>query len=310
MPLAHIPHALIITGPTGVGKTDLSLTVGQRFGGEIINADVGQFYKPLTIGTAKPNWQAQPIAHHLFDVLDQPIDFNSAAFRLLAKKNMQEIVQRNHLPVIVGGSCFYVQAVLQEPCVHTAVQKRFYDQATDVLWHELERIDPERAANIALTDRYRITRALDIWYGRGCMPSQCAPTFAPLALKTLLVVLTRPVDELYARINARVVAMVNAGWLDEICGLDEHWQAFLLRKKLIGYDDFIRYVRDGGCLSEVIACVQQKTRNYAKRQLTFLRRLRRICQPHVGRVAIVWHEIRDENADEPLPYIKEWYESR
>lgn len=313
MPSVTIPHALIIAGPTGVGKTALSLKVGQSFGCEILNADVGQFYCPLTIGTAKPDWRVQPVAHHLFDVVNEPIDLNIATFRSLAHETMTAITQRQRIPLVVGGSGFYVQGLIQKPCAHTQTPKRTYEQSTQALWQELAAVDPQRAGDITKTDRYRITRALDIWYGLGRMPSQCAPTFAPLAQKTLIVLLTRPLDELYQRINERVLTMMHEGWLEEVSQLDESWCAFLLRKKLIGYDDLIHYMSGNVPLPEVIAGIQQKTRNYAKRQMTFFRRLARICQPHETRVTVLWHEICDENVDPVVAYIKEWkewYESR
>ena len=301
-----VARSIIITGPTGVGKTELSLAIGDALHGEIINADMGQCYTPLTIGTAKPDWQAQPIPHHLFDVIDRPEHLNSAVYRDMAQQSMQEIAQRAHVPCIVGGSGFYIHGLLFAPCVHTKAPAREYTQSTPQLWRELAAIDSRRAAQIACTDRYRIMRALDIWHGCGVLPSHCAPTFKPLARKTVVLMLTRSIDELYERIDQRVMAMLQAGWLDEVRALDAGWHAFLQEKKLIGYDDLEAFVRSGAVDdTQLIQTIQQKTRNYAKRQMTYLRMLARVCQPHSDQVRVVWVNMQNQESAAVLARVQE-----
>lgn len=300
---------IIITGPTGVGKTDLSLAIAAAVNGEILNADVGQFYTPLTLGTAKPDWRVQEVPHHLFDMINQPENLNIAEFRRKAHATMQAIAKRGHVPLVVGGSGFYVQGLLYAPCSDTQVPARIYQETTEQLWNELATIDPQRAAHMSKTDRYRITRALDIWHGLGVLPSQCVPTFQPLAHKVLVLVLTRPIQELHARINERVEAMMRAGWLDEVRALDERWQEFLIKKKLIGYNDIIRHLRGEIQYTQLVKTIQQKTRQYAKRQMTFMRMLERKFQQH-SVVSMRWLSVNDNDNAAIGVQVKEWYESR
>lgn len=264
-------HAMtIITGPTAVGKTDFSLELAQQTPSAIINADVGQFYMPLSIGTAKPDWRSQPVAHYLFDLLSVPQDLNVVGYRALLMPLLNELQTQQKHAVLVGGSSFYIYSLFF-PQSLVGVTKLSYEQDTHELWQKLAHIDPERAQAIAQNDRYRITRALDIWYGLGIKPSTIKPKFAPIA-PAEVVILTLPTETLYARINARTDLMLKAGWLDETRALLPQWREFFMTKKLIGYDDIIRYL-DGEIRTykELVQTIQQKTRNYAKRQMTFNR---------------------------------------
>jgi len=279
---------IVITGPTGVGKSDLALLLAEKINGEIINCDVGQFYKPLTIGTAKPDWQSSPVAHHLFDVITDPVNFTAVAFRELVGKLISEIESRGHVPMIVGGSGFYINSLFFPPQRRVDVEPREYSEKTDKLWLKLHKIDPQRASEIQKNDRYRIERALDIWYGLNIIPSKFKPKFDPIA-PALLFVITRKVKELYNNINERVKIMIDAGWISEVEDLSPAWHKFLLKKKLIGYDDVIRYLHgEIASRDELVALIQKKTRNYAKRQLTFNRMLTKKFEVHLDAVYTEW----------------------
>ena len=280
---------IIITGPTGVGKTDLALNLTKKMPqAEIINADVGQLYKPLTIGTAKPDWQNCAIPHHLFDVIYEPVNFTAIEFREHVRQLIKEIKKRSRVPIIVGGSSFYINALFFPPQQGTDVKKRQYDADTETLWGELNAVDPKRAAEIKKQDRYRIERALDIWYSLGVMPSLYKPTFDPVAPASFIVV-TRDIEELYTLINDRVSKMFKMGWIDEVKTLSHEWHEFLLKKKLIGYDDIVRYLRgEISSHEDLIAIIQQKTRNYAKRQLTFNRMLTKKFEERCNWVYTEW----------------------
>jgi len=279
---------IIITGPTGVGKTDLALNLAEKVDGEIINVDVGQFYKQLTIGTAKPDWQNFKITHHLFDLLDAPVNFTAVAFREHVQKLIKEIRKRGHVPIVVGGSSFYINSLFFPPQNGVVVEKRRYDAETSELWAELNSIDPQRAAEIDQNDRYRIERALDIWHGLGVLPSEYKPVFNPVT-EAVFLVATREIEELYKRINERVKIMIDAGWIDEVKNLSPAWYKFLLKKKLIGYDDIVHYLNGEISSGEkLVTLIQQKTRNYAKRQLTFNRMLTKKFEEHVDEVYTEW----------------------
>lgn len=276
--------ALIITGPTGVGKTDLVLALGQILPLEIINIDMGQFYEPLSIGTAKPLWRQEPIPHHLFDIVTDPVDISVAHYRKLFQNKIHEIWQRGALPVAVGGSGFYIQSLFFPPKEFSnKLHSDRSSQSTEELWNELFHIDPERAWQINKNDRYRIERALDLWLVTGKQPSLLRPQFDPVC-PALIVCLTRERAELCERINARTHVMLKSGWIDEVRRLSPEWQTFLLEKKLIGYPELIEYVRTGHpSLDEVIETIQKKTRAYAKRQMTYWRRFKKLINEHQPR---------------------------
>lgn len=276
MKLKH-PYFIAIFGPTAVGKTDLAIQLAQKFSAHIINMDVGQFYTPLTIGTAKPDWRSMPVPHHLFDVVDQPVNITVAHYREMVMSLMHELWGQGTLPILVGGSGFYLKSLFFPPAAtHVVTSDEMHEESTQELWLKLYAIDPDRAEAIHNNDRYRIARALAIWQGTGKKPSEQKAEYCPPAPYTLLS-LQRDRDDLYQRIDARVFEMLQAGWIDEAKKLRHSaWEPFLRTKKIIGYDDILSYL-DWEPSDErwhnLVATIQQKTRNYAKRQMTFERGL-------------------------------------
>lgn len=271
MKIQQRPFALIIFGPTGVGKTDFSLEVARHIPAEIINGDTGQFYTPLSIGTAKPDWKNEPIPHHLFDIVDEPKNITVWEYRSRLLEVVANIWSRKKLPIIVGGSGFYLKSIFFPPCAG-AVSSGASEAADGDLWKQLNRIDPKRAAEIKPGDTYRLRRALAIWYETGRKPSECAPVYDS-PIDSFLLYISRDRGELYKRINERTFLMVRHGWLEETLQLQgTAWEPFLYEKKIIGYDvllDYLNGKRREPRLQEAIKVIQQRTRNYAKRQRTF-----------------------------------------
>jgi tRNA dimethylallyltransferase len=273
------PFILILYGPTGVGKTDVALSIAQQISAEIINMDMGQFYTPLSIGTAKPDWKNSPIPHHLFDVIDNPINYTVAEYRTLLYKTVYEVIERGNLPILVGGSGFYLHSLLFPP--HDSFPDiditPFYSARSD-LWQELYAIDPQRALNIDKADTYRIRRALGIWHATGKLPSSYAPQYNP-GVDFLLIFLERDRQELKKRIDDRVVEMFEAGWIAESKKLiGTPWQEFIAKKNLIGYSeifDYLAHEQTKEAYNNMIEQIRIKTRQYAKRQFTFWRKLER-----------------------------------
>lgn len=270
---------IVIAGATGVGKTDFALSLAEYFPIEIVNADLGQFYQPLTIGTAKPSWQHQPVQHHLFDIFSKPRTCTVMEYRTLLLECLQKIWEQNKIPVIVGGSTFYVESIFFEPAQTTDSETLSFDpelnnRETLELWNELNKLDPERASKIHPHDRYRIKRGLAIWYSTGIKPSQQKPIYNPPAHYWFFY-LTRDRSDLYNRINARVVQMLNAGWIDEVKSLmNTEWETFIKTKKFIGYPELMQFLSNPSISKqEVIDLIAKKTRNYAKRQETYWKRL-------------------------------------
>lgn len=281
----------LILGPTGVGKSDFALGFADTVDGEIINCDVGQFYVPLTIGTAKPAWKQERIPHHLFDILAEPRDYTVAAYRQAVVQKIAEIRGRGKTPLIVGGSLFYAQALFFPPrnelprdaSQHEqTTSDNFYSNpafsqcSTQELWDQLFAIDPERARVLHKHDRYRIERALNLWESTGVLPSSCKPVYDPVCDQWTVLYLTRERAELYERINARTQIMLEQqGWKAEVASLDQSWHPFVRKKGLIGYGEILDALANGTSDEELIATIQQETRHYAKRQETFWRSMAR-----------------------------------
>ena len=274
---------VVITGATATGKSELAEKLASLMGGEIINADIGSWYTPLNIGTAKPDLQKITVPHHLFNILDTPQQFTIVEFRARVTKLIQEIWARGKIPVIVGGSAFYVKALwykAQDSGASSEITDEIMEStiSTQDLWQQLLGIDPARAAKIDKNDRYRIVRALGIYQSTGQKPSAFEPLYDPIA-PIFAIFVTRDRQELYDRINQRTEMMLREGWIDEVTKLmGTAWEPFLIDKKIIGYDDIIQYLKSEKSSDEyqrLLSIIQQKTRNYAKRQVTFLSKLQK-----------------------------------
>ncbi len=275
-PTIKTKKAIFIYGPTASGKTSFADHVADALPAEIINMDSAQFYVPLTIGTAKPDWKASRHMQHLFDCVDSPEHVTVHAYRQMALAIMKDVWSRNKTPIFVGGSGFYLKSLLFPAKESTTPIDTgpILDEQVD-LWEKLNQIDPERAQEIHPHDMYRIKRALAIWYSTGKKPSAYKPVYDPPS-PFLLVYVTRKRKDLYARIDERVLAMMKSGWLQEVASLrDTPWEQFMQEKGFIGYGELLGYLKHVYELEYAIELIQQRTRNYAKRQETFWRMLKR-----------------------------------
>lgn len=285
--MAHRPYVLFIYGPTGVGKTDFALQISKECGWktEIINMDVGQFYRPLSVGTAKPNSEEQSLVpHHLFDCIDTPVNFTVTEYRSRVMRLVHDITTRGNLPIIAGGSGFYLKSLffnledISQGVADSELSGRLNEENT---WHLLNDVDPARARAIHPNDQYRIDRALTVWRAHGVLPSaQEARGSVPWDCSVVFLWRDRP--ELYDRINQRVEMMMDQGWLSEVAGLQgSAWEEFIAHKKLIGYHELFQFLKGSQSPYEyraVVSDIQTKTRHYAKRQLTFWKFLSRSLQ--------------------------------
>lgn len=277
LPIQNIT-IIFIYGATGVGKTDLALAIAESIPSEIINMDVGQFYTPLSVGTAKPAWKDFSTPHHLFDIINEPLSVNVNDYRMMLIQKVNEIKQRGNLPIIVGGSAFYLYSALfplkgsATPCVDSAIHHE------GDLWQKLYDVDPERASVIEKSDSYRLMRALDIWENHHKKPTAFVPEYDPFSDYILLNII-RDKEELNNRINQRVVQMLDNGWIEETELLvGSEWEDFIVKKKLIGYNEIISFLksdRSKQSYENMVYIIQNKTRQYAKRQRTFWKKLER-----------------------------------
>jgi tRNA dimethylallyltransferase len=277
------PRLLLIVGPTGAGKTELALRVAERVGGEIVSADSQQVYRGMDIGTGKASADDRArVRHHLLDVVDPDEEMTAARFIELADPIIAELDRRG-LPIIVaGGTMLYVRALLRglfpgpkgHPVLRAELEARAEAEGNRSLWEELERVDAESAQRIHDTDRRRIIRALEVHRLSGVPMSEHHRRHRaqPPRYRAELVGLAPERPVLYERIDRRVEAMMECGFLEEVRGLRERGYGPGLRsQQAIGYAELHRYLDQALDLSEVVAEIQKNSRRYARRQLGWYR---------------------------------------
>ena len=333
------PKVLLIVGPTAVGKTALSLELARRFNGEVISGDSMQVYRHLDIGTAKATPEEQQVVpHHLIDIVDVTERYSVADFMHQATRQITAITARGHLPLLVGGTGFYLQALLDnltlgnDHYTDDTLRQKWHTYAEEhgrqALWNRLNDVDPPAAAKIPPNNERRVVRALldnltlgndhytddtlrQKWHtyaeehGRQALWNRLNDVDPPAAAKIppnnerrvvralevyertgkrfsaqqanaalfdpYIIGLTTARDVLYARINARVDAMVEAGLVDEARWLYEQGGAALPAGKGIGYKELYPYFAGQISLEDAVALVKRNSRRYAKRQLTWFR---------------------------------------
>lgn len=277
-------RVLILFGPTAVGKTATidRLERDDRLPLKpvvVVSADSAQVYRGMDIGTAKPSIAERArIDHELIDVRDPSEPYSVGDFARMADDACSRACARGALPILSGGTAYYIRAFLfgappappSDPAVRLAIQELLATRGADAVRRELALVDPISAARIAPADLYRITRALEVYRCSGRPLSSFTPPAAPRGRwDTLIIGLDRPRDELYARIDARVDAMLRAGLRDEFerlvaAGYGEDAPGM----KAIGYAEFFNPDASPGGIG---AAIKLHTRHYAKRQLTFMR---------------------------------------
>ena len=306
--MSHNPPLIFIYGPTGVGKSNYAIALSKLFPVEIVNCDVGQFYTPLSIGTAKPNWKQEPVPHHLFDILDEPKNYTVVEYKKALITTCHKIWSKGKIPIVVGGSGFYLKSLFfsphKESLASVEVSMNYADEKTGILWERLFANNPERAKAIHPHDRYRIERALSMTAlhkpSAASVPQYEIPDFS-----YLIFCFTRKREDLYQLINDRTKKMIEDGWIKEVEQLEELWGTFLKQKKLIGYDVIIKALEQRCEDPEVlIPVIAQKTRHYAKRQMTFWRMLKKALEPHCTAPNAL-HEIMLDDTQGSFNTIKE-----
>ena len=279
------PPLIILSGPTSVGKTRLSLRLAKATGGEIISADSMQVYRGMDIGTAKITKEEMgDMPHHLIDCLDPKEPFNVSLFKDLAEQAITEIRSRNRIPIVVGGTGFYIQALLkgitfseeEEDGYRLQLeQKGLSEEGAAELFDELKRIDPDSAAAIPRQNLKRVIRALTFYHYHGYPISEHNRTEKEKEPKYNFAyfVLTTDRDTLYDNINRRVDQMMADGLLKEVETLKE---SGLIKTDVsmqgLGYKQLLAYLDGEITLAEAVTRIKTETRHFAKRQLTWFRR--------------------------------------
>lgn len=278
-------RVLVIVGPTGVGKTGLSLSLAGHVPLEIISCDSRQIYRYMDIGTAKPTAAERARApHHCLDICDPDQDFSAGDYARVAREAIQSVFERGNLPVVVGGSGLYVRALLdgffqtahKDERLREELHRRLETEGKEVLHAELQRVDPEAATRTHPNNTPRLIRALEVFHLTGTPISRIQKENRdPAPFEWTSVCLTLEREKLYGQINRRVEEMIELGLIGEVKKLlSMGYSRNLNALNSVGYKEVFDYL-DGACsLTECIEMIQQNSRRYAKRQLIWFRKER------------------------------------
>lgn len=276
---------VILTGPTAVGKTALSIALAKQIDGAVISADSMQVYKHMNIGSAKIMPQEmQGVKHYLIDELEPSEEFNVVRFVELAKKYMQEIYAEGKIPIIVGGTGFYIQALLydidfdEQECdeeYRRELEKLAKEKGAEFLHGMLREVDPESAEAIHANNIKRVIRALEFYHlsGRKISEHNEKERQKTSPYNFAYFVLTDDREKLYANIEKRVDIMVERGLVEEVTHLKEMGcHGGMVAMQGLGYKEILDYLDGNSTLAEAVYIIKRETRHFAKRQLTWFRR--------------------------------------
>lgn len=279
------PLVLVLTGPTATGKTAVGVRLAKRLNGEVVSADSMQIYRDLTIGTAKPlPEEMDGVPHHMVDCVSPFENYSAARYAEEAAACCDDILSRGKLPILVGGTGLYLEALLTgrdyapqgDPALRARLDREFEETGAQAMLKRLAEVDPDSAGRLHPNDRRRIVRALEIYLCSGITMTEHdrLSRLQPPRYESLRFALTfADREQLYSRINLRVDRMLQAGLLEEVrellnTGLSPCHTAL----QAIGYKELVSHLLEGGDLNLAVEQIKQESRRYAKRQLSWLRR--------------------------------------
>jgi tRNA dimethylallyltransferase len=274
---------VVICGPTGSGKTAVAIDLARRFGGEIVGADSMQIYRYMDIGTAKPTPAEQAAApHHMIDIVDPDEDFDAAAYAKMATEVIYGIIDRGGLPMVVGGTGFYIKALTHglfeqgplDPDVRRRLKQKANSSGSAGLYRRLQQVDRASADRIHPNDTYRIIRALEVFAvtAESLTVYQQRHGFREKVFEPLEIGLSWPREVLYDRINRRVDLMISAGFMEEVRQLlARGYHRDLKSMQSLGYRHLAAVIDGEADLAEMVEKLKRDHRRYAKRQLTWFR---------------------------------------
>lgn len=280
---------VILTGPTAVGKTALSIALAKRINGAVISADSMQVYRHMDIGSAKimPK-EMQGVKHYLVDALEPGDEFHVVRFVEMAKEALTEIYEAGKIPIIVGGTGFYIQALLydvdftEQECdeaYRASLAKLAEERGNRYLHEMLREVDPASAEAIHENNRKRVIRALEFYHHTGEKISEHNEKEREKSspYNFAYFVLNDAREKLYQRIDARVDAMLGQGLVDEVTKLKETGcHGGMVSMQGLGYKEILEYLAGESTLDEAVYIIKRETRHFAKRQLTWFRREREV----------------------------------
>lgn len=280
------PTLLILTGPTAVGKTDLSIRLAKEVNGEIISADSMQVYRGMDIGTAKiTKEEMQGVPHHLLDCFEPDEEFNVAVFQEMAKQCIEEIHARGRVPILTGGTAFYIQALLYDIDFNEEEHDNSYrnslyeigntEEGKQKLHRMLKECDLEYADSVHYNNMKRVVRALEYHHftGRKFSDYNKQQRQRKAIYRFCYFVLNDERAHLYERINKRVDIMMQSGLANEVCQLlEKGYTPDLVSMQGVGYKELLSYFEGKETLEEAVETIKKNTRHFAKRQLTWFRK--------------------------------------
>ncbi len=279
--------SLVLVGPTSSGKTPLSLLLAKKLDGEIVSADSRQIYKHLDIGTAKPTKaELQSIPHHFIDIRELDEEYNAGVYGEQAREVIGDIQRRKRLPIMVGGSGLYVKSAIdglfegggKDPELRSQLQDRLEKTGLTAMFDELKKVDPRAASSMKEIKQRRVLRALEVFYitGKPISTLHEAQRKEP-ALPVVQFALAWERKVLYERINARVEDMLRNGLVQEVESLVRRgYDRRLNALNTVGYKEMFQFLDGALKYEEAVSLIQQNTRRFAKRQLTWFRSDQRI----------------------------------
>lgn len=282
-------RVIVIAGPTASGKTNLSIELAKRLNGEIISADSMQIYKHMDIGTAKPTIdEMQGIKHYLIDEVLPNEEFNVVKFKELAEKYIEEIIAKGKLPIIVGGTGLYISSLMdnisfsESQCdweLREELKKEAEEFGAEYLHDKLKQVDEEAANNIHPNNIKRVIRALEVFYQtkKPISYHNEISRGVPSKYSFILIGLTMDRQYLYERINKRVDIMLDNGLVEEVKSLAMlGFSDSITAMQGIGYKEILAYLEGKNSLEEAVEIIKRDSRRYAKRQLTWFKRIKDI----------------------------------
>ena len=280
---------VVVCGPTASGKTALSIALAKAFDGEVVSADSMQIYRGMDIGTAKPTLEEREgIPHHMLDVAEPGESYSVSRYVQEATACVEDILSRGKLPIVCGGTGLYIDGLIRgtdfQPAgtdngIREVLEKEWEEQGAEAMMARLAAVDPDSAERLHLSDKRRILRALEVWLATGeTITAHNARTKAiPPRFEAVMIGLnTQPRDILYGRIDRRVDVMLEQGLLQEVQTLLEKGLLEGTAAQAIGYKELLAHFRGEMTLEAAADLIRQKSRNYAKRQLTWFRRDERV----------------------------------
>lgn len=296
-PQSNPPPLIVLVGSTAVGKTSLSLDLCERFDGEIISADSRQIYRQMDIGTAKATYAEQArVPHHLIDICNPDEPYTLAEYQRLAYKTIDDIIRRNKIPFLVGGTALYIRAVVEglripevppDPALRTELEAFLNNEGREALFERLQSIDPATAAVIDGKNPRRVLRALEIYLITGKSKISLEGK-SPPPYRTLLLGLTRKRANLHARIDRRVDEMLTEGLIEETKRLlAKGYAPHLPALTSLGYREIQAYLAGELTLSEATSKLKTETHRYVRHQETWWRKID----------GIHWFEMNHETFD-------------